>query len=70
MDGANYTDFVSRVRLEKAKNLLLNPQYRISEIAFEVGQGACRQPQPRQAATSVWGEHPIDAVGVLITVEA
>jgi AraC-like DNA-binding protein len=37
MDGANYTDFVSRVRLEKAKNLLLNPQYRISEIAFEVG---------------------------------
>jgi AraC-like DNA-binding protein len=35
--GANYTDFVSRVRLEKAKNLLLNPQFRVSEIAFEVG---------------------------------
>jgi len=35
--GANYTDFVSRVRLEKAKNLLLNPRYRVSEIAFEVG---------------------------------
>ena len=35
--GANYTDFVSRVRLEKAKTLLLNPQYRVSEIAFEVG---------------------------------
>lgn len=35
--GANYTDFVTRVRLEKAKNLLLNPRYRISEIAFEVG---------------------------------
>jgi AraC-like DNA-binding protein len=35
--GANYVDFVSRVRLEKAKNLLLNPQYRVSEIGFEVG---------------------------------
>ena len=35
--GANYTDFVSRVRLEKAKTLLLNPNYRVSEIAFEVG---------------------------------
>jgi AraC-like DNA-binding protein len=35
--GASYTDFVSRVRLEKAKTLLLNPNYRVSEIAFEVG---------------------------------
>lgn len=35
--GANYTDFVSRVRLERAKTLLLNPHYRVSEIAFEVG---------------------------------
>ena len=37
MDGANYTDFVSRVRLEKAKNLLLNPHKRVSEIAYEIG---------------------------------
>jgi len=37
MTGINFTDYVSRVRLEKAKNLLLNPNLRVSEIAFEVG---------------------------------
>ncbi len=35
--GLNFTDYVSRVRVEKAKNLLLNPNLRISEIAYEVG---------------------------------
>lgn len=35
--GINFTDYVSRVRIEKAKNLLLNPNLRISEIAYEVG---------------------------------
>jgi AraC-like DNA-binding protein/ligand-binding sensor protein len=35
--GINFTDYLSRVRIEKAKNLLLNPNLRISEIAFEVG---------------------------------
>jgi len=35
--GVNFTDYVSRVRIEKAKNLLLNPNLRISEIAYEVG---------------------------------
>jgi AraC-like DNA-binding protein/ligand-binding sensor protein len=35
--GLNFTDYVSRVRIEKAKNLLLNPNLRVSEIAFEVG---------------------------------
>lgn len=35
--GVNFTHYVSRVRVEKAKNLLLNPNYRISEIAYEVG---------------------------------
>lgn len=35
--GINFTAFVSRVRAEKAKNLLLNPNLRISEIAYEVG---------------------------------
>ncbi|MGA3172667.1 MAG: helix-turn-helix domain-containing protein [Chthoniobacteraceae bacterium] len=33
----NFTDYVSRIRIEKAKNLLLNPNLRVSEIAFEVG---------------------------------
>jgi AraC-like DNA-binding protein len=35
--GINFTDYVSRVRIEKSKNLLLNPNLRVSEIAFEVG---------------------------------
>jgi len=35
--GINFTDYLSRVRIEKAKNLLLNPNLRISEIAYEVG---------------------------------
>ena len=35
--GINFTDYVSRVRVENAKNLLLNPNLRVSEIAYEVG---------------------------------
>lgn len=35
--GLNFTDYVSRVRVEKAKNLLLNPNARVSEVAYEVG---------------------------------
>jgi AraC-like DNA-binding protein len=35
--GLNFTEYVSRVRVEKARNLLLNPNLRISEIAYEVG---------------------------------
>jgi len=35
--GVHFARYVSCVRIEKAKNLLLNPNYRISEIAFEVG---------------------------------
>jgi AraC-like DNA-binding protein/ligand-binding sensor protein len=35
--GLNFTDYVSRVRIEKARNLLLNRNLRVSEIAYEVG---------------------------------
>jgi AraC-like DNA-binding protein len=35
--GINFTDYLSRARTERAKNLLLNPNLRISEIAYEVG---------------------------------
>ena len=35
--GLNFTDYVSRIRVEKAKNLLLNRNLRVSEIAYEVG---------------------------------
>lgn len=35
--GMTFTEFVARTRIEKAKDLLLNPHLRISEIAFESG---------------------------------
>ena len=35
--GLHFTEYVSRVRIEKAKNLLMNPNLRVSEVAFEVG---------------------------------
>jgi AraC-like DNA-binding protein len=35
--GVTFTEYVSRARTEKAKNLLLNPNLRVSEIAYEAG---------------------------------
>lgn len=35
--GMTFTDYLARVRVEKVKNLLLNPNKRISEAAYEVG---------------------------------
>ncbi|MET0262672.1 MAG: helix-turn-helix domain-containing protein [Rariglobus sp.] len=35
--GITFTDYLARVRIEKVKNLLLNPHKRISEAAFEAG---------------------------------
>jgi AraC-like DNA-binding protein/ligand-binding sensor protein len=35
--GINFTEYVSRVRVEKTKNLLLNPNLRVSQVAYEAG---------------------------------
>lgn len=35
--GYTFTDYLSRSRIERARELLLNPHRRVSEIAFEVG---------------------------------
>jgi len=35
--GMTFTDYLARLRVEKVKNLLLNPHVRISEAAFQVG---------------------------------
>src|SRR6267142_946772 len=35
--GVNFIDYLSRVRVEKSKALLLNPNSRISEVAFACG---------------------------------
>src|SRR5213080_2095948 len=35
--GLTFTDHLARVRIEKAKTLLLNPNRRVSEVAYDVG---------------------------------
>ncbi len=35
--GLTFTDYLARVRVEKAKNRLQNPHLRVSEVAFETG---------------------------------
>jgi len=35
--GLTFTDYLARVRVEKVRNLLLNPHKRVSEAAFEAG---------------------------------
>ena len=35
--GLTFTDYLARLRVEKAKELLAKPNVRISEVAFEVG---------------------------------
>ena len=35
--GLKFTDYLARVRLEEAKTRLLNPNLRVSEVAFDVG---------------------------------
>ncbi len=35
--GMTFVEFIGRTRVERARNLLQNPRWRISEVAFEVG---------------------------------
>ena len=35
--GMTFTDYLARVRIEKVRNLLLNPHKRVSEAAYEAG---------------------------------
>lgn len=37
MTGIHFVEFVTRTRVEKARSLLLDPNRRVSEVAFEVG---------------------------------
>ena len=41
--GMTFVDYIGRVRVEKAKNLLQNPNLRISGIALDVGFGSLSQ---------------------------
>ena len=35
--GITFTDYLSRTRIERAKNLLLNPNVRVSEVGYDCG---------------------------------
>ena len=41
--GLTFTDYLARIRVEKVKNLLLNPNKRISEAAYEAGSQSLSQ---------------------------
>lgn len=56
--GINFVDYVARTRIEKARNLLQNPNLRISEIAFDVGFQSLSQFN--RAFKQVIGEAPRD----------
>jgi AraC-like DNA-binding protein len=35
--GLHFTEYLSRVRIGKAKNLLINPNLRVTEVAYSIG---------------------------------
>jgi AraC-like DNA-binding protein/ligand-binding sensor protein len=64
--GLTFTEFVSRTRIEKAKNLLLNPNLRVSEIAYEIGFQSLTQFN--RAFKKIMGQSPTGYRGNLPTV--
>ena len=57
--GLKFTDYVARVRLEEARNRLLNPNMRISEIAYDVGFQSLTQFN--RTFKRVFGQSPSEA---------
>jgi len=56
--GMTFTDYLARVRVEKVRNLLLNPHKRISEAAFEAGFQSLSQFN--RVFRKIAGEAPTD----------
>lgn len=63
LTGTTFTEYVSRLRIEKAKDLLLNQNLRISEIAYEVGFQSLTHFN--RVFKNVVGESPTDYRGHL-----
>jgi len=63
--GLNFTDYVSRIRVEKAKNLLLNRNLRVSEIAYEVGFQSLTHFN--RVFKKIMGQSPTDYRGQLVS---
>ena len=68
MTGINFVEYVARTRVEKARNLLLNPNRRVSEVAFEVGFQSLSQFN--RIFKKVVGEAPRDYRAKLPLAEA
>ncbi len=56
--GLKFTDYVARMRLEDARNRLLNPNLRVSEIAYDVGFQSLTQFN--RTFKRVFGQSPTD----------
>ncbi len=56
--GLKFTDYVARVRLEDARTELLNPNRRVSEVAYDVGFRSLTQFN--RAFRRVFGESPTE----------
>jgi AraC-like DNA-binding protein len=65
--GMSFTQYLSRVRVEKAKKLLLNFNYRVSEIAFESGFQSV--PHFNRVFRRVAGESPTEFRQCLTSAE-
>jgi AraC-like DNA-binding protein len=61
--GLNFTEYVSRVRVEKARNLLLNRNLRFSEIAYEIGLQSL--PHFNRVFKKITGRSPTEYRGQL-----
>ncbi len=68
MTGINFVEYVARTRVEKARNLLLNPNVRVCEVAFEVGFQSLSQFN--RMFKRVSGESPRDYRAKLPLAEA
>jgi AraC-like DNA-binding protein len=63
--GLKFTDYVARVRLEEARTQLLNPNRRISEVAYDVGFQSLTQFN--RMFKRVFGQSPSEFRGRLTT---
>jgi AraC-like DNA-binding protein/ligand-binding sensor protein len=66
--GINFVDYVARTRVEKARNLLLDPKRRVSEVAFDVGFQSLSQFN--RAFRRIAGQSPRDYRAKLPLAEA
>jgi AraC-like DNA-binding protein len=65
--GLKFTDYVARVRLEDARTQLLNPNRRISEIAYDVGFQSLTQFN--RMFKRVFGQSPTEFRGHLTSAK-